>query len=77
MHATPESNVYLCADCEFSMQLTAGSEPIESFEGVSGKPIYRVVTLDGVEVHRCGSVFLTMSPTIEPTIDADVATDSW
>ena len=77
MQVTPEPNNYLCADCNFTMQLSGDSEAIESFEGVTGSTIHRVVIVDGVEVHRCGSVFLTMSPAVEPTVVAEAATDSW
>src|ERR1700722_17049537 len=81
MQRTPDQ--YFCADCDFRMKLVDGVEPTESFEGVTGRRIHRVVTLNGTEVHRCRSVFLAMSSTIEspigadsePAITSDVATD--
>ena len=77
MQETSEPRAYVCADCNFTLRLADESEPIESFEGLTGAAIHRVVTLDGVEIHRCGSVFLTMSTPIEPTVVADAATNSW
>jgi hypothetical protein len=60
-----QPSTYQCADCDFAIGLTDGAEPIESFEGVAGKPIHRVVTIGGVEVHRCASVCLTTTSPID------------
>jgi hypothetical protein len=65
MEFTPEPNTYLCADCGWDLLLPEGAAAVEHFEGVPGRPIHRVVTVRDLEVHRCGSLFLTMAP--QPT----------
>ena len=53
---------YRCAECDFAIDVDRdGPEPVESFVGRSGRPVYRVVTVAGEEVHRCVSPFLMLS----------------
>jgi hypothetical protein len=51
--------VYLCRQCDIEIVVPPGSdEPRTMIAANSGQPSERVVTVDGVEVHRC-----TLPPT--------------
>jgi hypothetical protein len=59
---TPGTGPYRCAECDAVIaDANLGVAPVESFVGRSGRPVYRVVSVDGVEVHRCLSPFLMLS----------------
>jgi hypothetical protein len=58
---TSGPGIYQCADCDFILGLPEGAQAVEHFDGVAGRPIDRIVSVDGVEVHRCQSLFLTLS----------------
>ena len=55
-------NTYRCTDCDTSVEFTdVGQPPVEGLLRRSGRPSQRVVTVAGVEVHRCPSPFLMLS----------------
>ena len=54
-------NTYRCTDCDTSVEFTDdGQRPVESLLRQRGRPSQRIVTVAGVEVHRCSSPFLIM-----------------
>jgi hypothetical protein len=56
---------YRCVECDAVIgAANLGSQPTESFVGISGGPVHRVVTVGGVEVHRCLSPFLMLSDSV-------------
>jgi hypothetical protein len=61
MQVTSGPGIYQCADCDFILGLPEGAQAVERFAAVTGRPVHRIVTVNGVEVHRCQSLFLTMS----------------
>jgi len=44
---------YVCALCGMQLDLAADSVPTLTIHAARGKPNLRVVTFDGVEIHRC------------------------
>ena len=54
-------DTYRCTDCDARVEVADGGEqPVEGLLRRSGRPSHRVVTVAGVEVHRCLSPFLIM-----------------
>ena len=55
-------NAYRCTDCDITVEVDGdGQRPVEGLLRRSGRPSQRVVTVAGVEVHRCPSPFLMLS----------------
>ena len=44
---------YECALCGEVLEIPLGAEPTIVIHAASGKPNTRVISVDGVEVHRC------------------------
>lgn len=67
----PERDTFRCAECDAVIAASEhDDQPIESFVGESGRPVHRVVTAGGVEVHRCLSPFLMLSGYVADAGDA-------
>ena len=44
---------YLCTVCHATVKVDSEERPVAAIIGQSGEPNVRVVTVEGVEVHRC------------------------
>ena len=42
-----------CVLCDVLLEIPDGSEPKIHVEGTSGQPNVRVLSIDGIEFHRC------------------------
>jgi hypothetical protein len=72
---TPDPDRYRCAECDVVIATAADSDDLtESFVGESGGPVHRVVTVGGVEVHRCLSPYLMLS---DYAFDSSDAGSAW
>ena len=44
---------YVCPSCSVALTVSNEREPVVMIEGLRGGPTVRVVSVMGVEVHRC------------------------
>jgi hypothetical protein len=71
-HRCAECDVpYRCVECDaVIVAANLGTQLTERFVASSGGPVHRVVTVGGVEVHRCLSPFLMLSDSASISAEA-------
>jgi len=48
-----DENTYVCTLCHANVKVESDERPVVTMVAQSGEPNLRVVTVEGVEVHRC------------------------